>query len=257
MMLLISQNQRQPVSKLRVIRDDLMTNHKSQMTNLKSPIGSAEWKHLIIQGAKALDVRPDQEKTDQFAIHGLELLKWNRKINLTAITDPLEVAVKHYLDSIAPAPVIPPGSSLLDIGSGGGFPGIPLKILLPSLSVTLIDASRKKISFQKHVIRTLGLQNIEARHIRAEELAREEPFANAFDVIVCRALSSLDAFVAMALPLLTTDGMMIALKGKVSEAEIESWENLKVGKDRFSLMLKKYKLPYLGAERAIVSLKRL
>ncbi|QTA89802.1 16S rRNA (guanine(527)-N(7))-methyltransferase RsmG [Desulfonema magnum] len=233
-----------------------MTNHELRITNHKFPIGSAQWKYLIIEGAKTFDVCPDQEKTGQFAIHGLELLKWNRKMNLTAITDPLEVAVKHFLDSIAPAPVIPPSSSLLDIGSGGGFPGIPLKILIPSLSVTLIDTSRKKVSFQKHIIRTLKLGNIKARHIRAEDLAREKPFAKAFDVIICRALSSLDAFVAMARPLLAEHGMMIALKGKVSEAEIESWENLKTGKDGFSLVLKKYKLPYLGAERAIICLKR-
>jgi 16S rRNA (guanine527-N7)-methyltransferase len=216
-------------------------------------LGSIKWKRLIIDGAKSMDIHLDQKNTDQFAIHAVELMRWNKKINLTAITDPLEVAVKHFLDSIAPAQIIPPRSSLLDIGSGGGFPGIPLKILMPSLSVTLIDASRKKVSFLKHVIRTLKLENIEARHIRAGELAKDHTFAHAFDVIVCRALTSLDTFALMALPLLAKDGEIIALKGKEYEKEIESVGSLQ---EKFSLRINKYTLPYIGSERSIVILRR-
>ena len=222
------------------------------MTN--PPIHSAEWKHLITEGAKAFDMHLAQEKVNQFAFHALELLKWNRKTNLTAITDPLDVAVKHFLDSVAPASLIPPGASLLDIGSGGGFPGIPLKIARPSVSVTLIDSSRKKVSFQKHIIRSLGLQNIEAMHIRAEELAKAPEYANAYDVIVCRALSALEAFILMASPLLAKDGMIIALKGKLSRAETES-ARLRISevfKTSKALTVKRYALPYLKSERTIV-----
>ena len=88
-------------------------------------IGSAKWKRLIIDGAGEMGIAVAPEKTDQFAIHAEELLRWTQKINLTAITDPLEVAVKHYLDSIAPAGMIPLDAAVLDMGSGGGFPGIP------------------------------------------------------------------------------------------------------------------------------------
>jgi len=235
-------------------------------------IGSTEWKRLIRDGAKAFDIFLDKEKTDSFAIHAVELMKWTRKTNLTAIKDPLEVAVKHFLDSIAPVRLIPPNASMLDIGSGGGFPGIPLKILIPSLSVTLIDASRKKVSFLKHLIRTLGLEDIEARHIRAEDLstARSETsdgqhtiFKKRFDVVICRALTSLDAFVLMALPLLTKEGIILALKSKMTEKEIESVRLLSItnpglsemGKDNFSVDMKKYTLPYLGSERSILTVK--
>ncbi len=226
-------------------------------------IGSKKWKNLIDNGAKDLDVQIDREKKDQFGIHALELVKWNRKINLTAITDPLEIAVKHFLDSIAPAPIIPPDASLLDIGSGGGFPGIPLKILMPSLSVTLIDASRKKVSFLKHVIRTLKLENIEALYVRAEDLARDSAFANNYDVIISRALSSMDTFVLMALPLLAKDGIIIVMKGKASEEEIESVYSLinkmsgisEGNKSNITLILKKYTLPYLQSERSILIFK--
>ena len=135
-------------------------------------IGSKEWQNIIYEGAENLGVRIDWLEIEKFSIHAIELSKWNQKINLTAITDPMEVAVKHFLDAIAPIPDIPPNGSLLDIGSGGGFPGIPLKICLPSVSVTMIDASRKKVNFLKHMIRTLELENIYAFHIRAEDFAK-------------------------------------------------------------------------------------
>ena len=226
-------------------------------------IGSKKWKNLIDNGAKELDVKIDQVKKDQFVIHALELVKWNQKINLTAITDPFEIAVKHFLDSIAPAPVIPPDASLLDIGSGGGFPGIPLKVLMPSLSVTLIDASRKKVNFLKHVIRTLKLENIEALDVRAEDLARDRTFANNFDVIISRALSSMDTFVLMALPLLSKDGIIIVMKGKTSKEEIESEYSLikkmsgisEGNENNITLNSIKYTLPYLHSERSVLIFK--
>jgi 16S rRNA (guanine527-N7)-methyltransferase len=231
---------------------------------LMMQIGSKNWKNVINDGAKDLEIQIDHGKIDQFAIHAVELLKWTQKINLTAISDPLEIAVKHFLDSIAPAPIIPPDASLLDMGSGGGFPGIPLKIMIPSLSVTLIDASRKKVSFLKHVIRMLGLDNIEACHIRAEDLTRDFVSNNSYDVIISRALSSLVNFVQMSLPLLSKDGLIIAMKGKMSVKEIESALSLiKKRPDskensisNFNIILKKYRLPYLKSERSIVILKK-
>jgi 16S rRNA (guanine527-N7)-methyltransferase len=129
-------------------------------------IGSDEWSQVIVDGARAFGLDLDSRHTDRFAAHAAELLHWNKTINLTTITDPYEVAVKHFVDSLAPAELISPGANLLDIGSGGGFPGLPLKVVIPSLSITLVDASRKKVNFLKHVIRTLKLKGIEALHIR-------------------------------------------------------------------------------------------
>ncbi len=227
-------------------------------------IGSIKWKKLLYDGAQALEIHVDSDTVEKFTIHASELAKWNRKMNLTAITDPVEVAVKHFLDSMAPDSMIPSNASLLDIGAGGGFPGIPLKILKPSLSVTLIDASRKKVSFLKHIIRILGLENIEAFHVRSEEFSKQAVFAGAFNAIISRALSSTPEFVRMALPLLDKDGIIIAMKGKRSKAEIESVRSLiykKTGKGdenrtNFELRLETYTLPYLKLERSIVSLKR-
>lgn len=213
-------------------------------------IGSNQWKKLIEEGAADLNVHVNRKITDQFSIHSKELIKWNRKINLTAITDPVEVAVKHFLDSIISVRVIPEYGRLLDIGSGGGFPGIPLKIMNPSLSVTLIDASRKKVSFLKHAIRSIKLVGINARHARSEELAKGKPFKHSFDVIISRAFSRLDKMILQALPLLAEGGSMIAMKGKLSESELESAD-----RDHLSLTVEKYKLPLVGLERSLVILK--
>ncbi len=223
-------------------------------------IGSKQWKRLLKEGGEKLSIQITEGHLDKFAAHAQELMKWTAKTNLTSITEPLEVAVKHYLDSLVPAPMIQPGASLLDIGSGGGFPGIPLKILLPSLAVTLIDASRKKVSFLMHVIRTLGLENIVARHIRAEDLAMDNRLKNAFDVIVSRALSSVADLIVMAQPLMAKTGMIITFKSNLTDAELTAIRSeIRTGtgvfgaeKNKFTLILKPYVLPYLKLERFIV-----
>jgi len=213
-------------------------------------IGCSEWKTLIISGAKLLGVDINDHHAGLFALHALELLKWNQKINLTAITDPEEIAIKHFADSVAPANMIPDHARLLDIGSGGGFPGIVLKVINPSLNVTLIDASRKKVSFQKQVIRILSLKEIDAHHIRAEELAKT---VNRFDVVICRAFSALDMFVSMAIPLLAEHGALIAMKGKISDTEMASVEKLAIPLNA-ALSIEKYTLPFAEADRAILKL---
>jgi 16S rRNA (guanine527-N7)-methyltransferase len=227
-------------------------------------IGSKKWQDIIYDGANNLGIRIDRGKIEKFSIHALELIKWNQKINLTAITDPMEVAVKHFLDSIAPIPDISPNGSLLDIGSGGGFPGIPLKICLPSVSITLIDASRKKINFLKHVIRTLELENICAFHIRAEDFAKKPEAARHFDVIISRALTSMTAFTLAAIPFLKKDGVIIAMRGDISDQDIQMLA-LSVNKgtdvwredsERFELHVKRYSLPYLNLNRSTVCLTR-
>lgn len=228
-------------------------------------IGSQEWSDLIIAGAEALDINLNPGQTRQFAVHAAELVRWNQKINLTAITDPFEVAVKHFLDSLPAARLLPKDATLLDIGSGGGLPGLPLKILMPSLSITLIDASRKKVNFLKHVIRTLKLDNIEALHIRAEDLADDPFYRNRFNVIISRAVSSLELFGRLAWPLLSDAGIMVALKGDVGMDEMKKLQgrgfgdgdDLKTVGRQFSVTIEKYHLPFLKSNRSIAVIRKL
>jgi 16S rRNA (guanine527-N7)-methyltransferase len=229
-------------------------------------IGSKKWRNLIYEGAKDLHIQIDNQKIEKFAIHAQELMKWNQKKNLTAITDPFEVAVKHFLDSIVPLKIIPSNGSLLDIGSGGGFPGIPLKISLPSLSVTLIDASRKKVSFLKHIIRILELKNINAFHIRAEEFAKKPDIAKSFNVIISRALSSMTNFALTALPFLKKEGVIIAMTGNLTDDDIRLLRSsinkrhavlMDEDTEAFEISVKRYSLPYLNLDRSMVNLKKI
>ncbi len=219
-------------------------------------IGSMEWQRFIVDGARRLGIAIDESATAAFSTHASELINWNRKINLTTITHPRDIAVKHFLDSLAPAGFIPDGASLLDIGSGGGFPGIPLKILKPSISVLLIDGNGKKVNFLKHVLRTLHLENIEALQIRAENLLKAPQCANSFDVIISRALSDLASFVKSALPMLAAQGTIIAMKGEVDSKELEALR-ADMPADHYTFKVENYRLPSIRAPRSLVILKHL
>lgn len=219
-------------------------------------IGSSEWQGFIIENARKLGIEIDETVTAPFSAHASELLTWNRKINLTAITNPRDIAIKHFLDSLAPVGFIPHGARLLDIGSGAGFPGIPLKILKPSISALLVDGVRKKTNFVKHVLRILGLENIEARQIRTENLLKEPEYATSFDVIISRALSDLSPFVKSALPLLAKQGTIIAMKGKVDGKELDAVRTDVPG-DQYSLKIEKYGLPSINGLRSLVIIKHL
>ncbi len=250
-------------------------------------IGSNKWIDVIREGAKVFGVDVSFEQAKLFAVHAQELANWNRKINLTAIIDPFEIAVKHFIDSLAAAQMIPCNVTMLDIGSGGGFPGIPLKILKPNLSVTLIDASRKKVNFLKHICRTLKLDNIVVHQSRAEDIilnqeqiagSKEDPYGfqqpyfkslqrvsiKSFDIVISRALTSLREFFIMALPLLAGDGLIIAMRGKICESEAESLrltfssDSMApfISGDDLSVRLKAYRLPFINAERSLISIKR-
>jgi 16S rRNA (guanine527-N7)-methyltransferase len=217
-------------------------------------VDSTTWAQILDKGARAMGMRLERPQIVQFAIHAKELKAWNRFANLTAITDPVEIAVKQFLDTLPLARLLPSGSRVLDIGSGGGFPGIPLKIMRADLEVTLIDASRKKVSFQKHIIRTLALENIEARHIRAEELQRQlQPEIRQYDVIVSKAVSRLDRFLDQAIPLLRRPGIMIGMKGTSVEAELEAASS-RIEAQGLTFTVRKYRLPYLDIERSLIIL---
>jgi 16S rRNA (guanine527-N7)-methyltransferase len=218
-------------------------------------IGSRQWQNLIIEGAQKLGIKTDERTAVAFALHALELVKWNSKINLTSITLPQDIAVKHFVDSLAPAQFISENARLLDIGSGGGFPGIPLKILKPSLSVLLIDGVRKKANFLKHVVRILKLESIKVLHVRAENLVEDLAFSNSFDVVISRALSSLDVFVDLAMPLLAAHGIIIAMKGEMNQCELEKLQS-SAPPNRYHIEVRNYRLPSMDAPRSMVIIRR-
>lgn len=191
---------------------------------------------------------------DKLTLFSEELLKWNRKINLTAITDEREMAVKHFADSLALVKVIGSEGSLLDVGSGGGFPAIPLKIAIPALSVVSVDAVEKKIMFQRHVARVMELEDFTAIHARCETL--QEKFSGRFNWVVSRAFSDLNLFARLAAPFLKDNGVIVAMKGKRGEEEAQA-SGPALAEVAISVEdIVEFTLPLTGDRRTLVLLKK-
>ncbi|MBU0992919.1 MAG: 16S rRNA (guanine(527)-N(7))-methyltransferase RsmG [Proteobacteria bacterium] len=227
-------------------------------------IMSKAWGNIISQGADQFGIRIDTDQLRLFRDHANHLLKWNRKINLTTITDTTEMAVKHYIDSIAVLKWLPASCSLIDIGTGAGFPGIPLKIIRPDIAVSLIDASRKKINFLKDVVRQLKLENTNAYHLRIEDIRQTPLKEMSFDVVISRAFSSLDDFLRLSFPLLKPEGMIVAMKGPDISNECKTLNESpyidiygeKIHVKDLDIQTVQYNLPYSGDGRSVVIIRK-
>jgi 16S rRNA (guanine527-N7)-methyltransferase len=179
-----------------------------------------ENRDLLVEGAEAFGVRLNEKQLEAFDLYSRELLKWNQKINLTAIRSEKGIVLKHFVDSLSAFPYLSKTASLLDIGSGAGFPGIPLRIVQPSLEVTLIDSVRKKVDFQRHIIRTLGLKGTEAIHGRIQDKEILRSMAGRFDTVISRAFSDLQTLLLLAFPFLKKGGILLAMKGELEKEEM-------------------------------------
>ncbi|MCE1226703.1 MAG: 16S rRNA (guanine(527)-N(7))-methyltransferase RsmG [Geobacteraceae bacterium] len=174
-------------------------------------------RELLNKAVAKLDLELTEQHYEACGLLLQELLRWNKKINLTAITGPDDMTVKHLIDSLHLVPEIKTGERILDIGSGAGFPALVLAIARPDCLISSIDAVGKKISFQKHISRLLKLTNFEALHGRVEVLANDR--SAGFDLVTSRAFSSLELFVSLASPLVSATGKMISMRGADGQQE--------------------------------------
>ncbi len=182
----------------------------------------------LVEGARELGIELNARQVKQFELYYQVLIEWNKNVNLTAITDYEEAQLKHFLDSITVTLALSekelnsPNLSIIDIGTGAGFPGLPLKILLGQARLVLLDSTAKKATFLHHITRELGLDNVEIVIGRAEEIARLPSYRQRFDLVVSRAVASLPALVELALPFCQIGGRFVAQKKGEIESEISS-----------------------------------
>ena len=184
---------------------------------------------ILESGASKLGLHLSPKQLQRFATYYDELTDWNRRINLTRITDPAEVQVKHFLDSLTvtltlKSPLNAPGLTCIDVGSGAGLPGIPLKIMLPDIELTLLEALAKKADFLRHVTGKLGLDNVEVVIGRAEEVAHEAKYREKFALVLSRAVAPLPTLAELTLPFCAVAGSFICQKKGAIEPEISRAE---------------------------------
>ncbi len=210
-----------------------------------------ENRSLLIEGAKSFGMDLTEENLLAFERYLRELLKWNQKMSLTSIHQEHEIILKHFLDSLSVVPHLTGVSSLLDIGSGAGFPGIPIKIVLPSLEITLIDSVLKKVDFESHIIRTLALKKIKVIHGRVQDKEIIETLREGFDAVIARAFSNLETLLRLGVPFLKPKGILLAMKGKTMEGELKQLTQLSPLPYRL-IKTFRFLLPFSSIHRSIL-----
>lgn len=213
-----------------------------------------EFKQLLSQ--KNIQLSDDQMK--QFADYARLLVQWNEKMNLTAITEEKEIYLKHFYDSITLGfyEDFSSNKTICDIGAGAGFPSIPLKIVFPTLEVTIVDSLNKRITFLKELVDQLGLETVLLYHDRAETFGQLSEFRGAFDYVTARAVARLNVLSELCIPLVKKEGYFIALKASKSEEELNE------AKPAIALLGGKFKeecsfeLPITHDERHIVVIQK-
>lgn len=207
--------------------------------------------------SKNLNIEFHVEQKEKFYLYMQLLLEWNEKINLTAIVEPKEIILKHFIDSITISKYIKENSYLSDVGTGAGFPGIPLKILREDVNIVLVDSLNKRINFLNEVIEKLKLSNIKTVHARAEDIGKNKEYREKFDVVTSRAVANLSTLSEYLMPLAKVNGKCLAMKGPGVQEEIE---NAKKAINVLGGTIEnvfEFKLPNSDIERTIVEINKI
>lgn len=215
-----------------------------------------EFSKALLENAKEIEIELNEEQIDKFYKYMNLLLEWNQKMNLTAITDPEEIILKHFIDSLTIASKIKKDATLVDMGTGAGFPGIPVKIYRNDIKITLVDSLNKRLNFLNEVIKELNLEKIETIHSRAEEFGRNKKYREKFDIATSRAVANMSTLSEYLMPCLNENGIAISMKGpKVSE-------ELEMAKKAIKLLggeimkVEEFCLPNSDIERTIVLIEK-
>ncbi len=200
----------------------------------------------------------NERQIEQFATFFAELLCWNKQFNLTAITEEKEVIIKHFYDSALGLRVWDwlGNEKVLDLGTGAGFPGIPLKLMCPEIQVTLVDSLQKRVGFLQHMVNLLSLSGTEAIHGRAEELGKDKVYRGKYNVVVSRAVANLAVLVEYCLPFVQTGGAFLAYKGVDGEEELSTAGKAIIALGGEVTGVKTFDLPEGLGKRTIITIKK-
>lgn len=182
-----------------------------------------KYREILEMGLKNLEIRVNDKLLENFLLYLELLIKTNREFNLTSITEPEEIIYKHFIDSLTVVPFLEEQNSIhvIDVGTGAGFPGLPVKLVRQHYKLTLVDSTKKKINFLKTICNELNLKDVECVHARAEELARNNGYREKYDIVLSRALAPLNLLLELCLPFVKLEGTFIAYKSKEALNEIE------------------------------------
>lgn len=215
-----------------------------------------EFSQKMKEYAKEIGILLQEKQINQFYKYMEVLLIENEKINLTAITKPEEIILKHFIDSITISKYVKLNAKLIDVGTGAGFPGIPLKIMREDIEITLLDSLNKRVNFLKGIIEQLGLTKIEAIHSRVEEFGKNKKYREKFDYATSRAVANLSTLAEYLIPLVSLNGCCIGMKG----AEVE--EEIQKSKRAITILggkieeIEKFQLPKSDMNRNIVVIRK-
>jgi len=213
---------------------------------------------LLRSGAETLGRPLTDEAVSQFRVYADLLLDANRHMNLTAVTEPAEIYRRHFLDSLALCRVTNfDGKRVIDVGTGAGFPGLPIKLAWADCDMTLLDSLQKRVSFLEQVCGALGLSGVTALHSRAEELGREDAHRVVYDIALSRAVARLDLLAELCLPFVKPGGLFLAMKtGNAEEETLEAAPAIEALGGRFD-RTERYQVPGTEAVRGIVIIKKI
>lgn len=214
---------------------------------------------ILKNGAKELGLSLDDHQVEQFLIYKDLLIEWNEKVNLTAIVEEKEVMIKHFLDSIScmTMPFIEDEMKVIDVGTGAGFPGIPINIYYPHVHLTLLDSLNKRIDFLREVCNGIGLKDVHFQHGRAEDYGNHKDFREQYDVAVARAVAQLNVLCEYCLPFVKVGGYFICQKGpNIDEEMKDAKKAIEVLGGEF-IEKKDIQLPYTDIIHNIVVIKKI
>lgn len=212
---------------------------------------------LLVSGIEALNLSIDKQKVEKFIDYKKLLVSWSKKMNITSLTSSQDIIIKHFIDSVSSAAYISySDKKIIDIGSGGGFPGLPLKIVFPEIQITFVDSSSKKARALKSICEELKMDNYQVINDNIENVARVQTHRESYDIAVSRAVSPLNTLLEYMIPMLRVKGKAVIYKGPDVEKEVENSHNaLRVLKSKIKKNVY-FRLPFTNEGRRILVVEK-